>query len=258
MTALADLLAEAEPDEGGLVVNIPPAWSQGRTTYGGLSSALALYAAQRCAPDLPPLSSVQVAFVGPLAGTVFVSAEMLRRGRNSAFVQTDIMSKAGLGYRATFVFMGPRESSIDFVKSPRHDEAPPSRDAKLYSGPGDFFTGMFEFLDVKAPNLGPAEFLRWARLRERDELDPMIELIAIADSLPPGAFKLLDGRMAPVSSLNWMINLLTPSPSSDDGWWLLHSRSDHTRHGSSSQTMALFNSAGDRVAEGMQSVALFT
>lgn len=258
MTALADLLAQGELDTGGLMVTIPPEWGQGRTTYGGLSSALALHAAQRCGPDLPPLFSAQIAFAGPLAGTVHVTATMLRRGRNAAFVQTDIVSEAGLGYRATFVFMGPRESSIDLATSKRHNEHSPAPGAKLYSGPADFFTGQFEFLDVKAPDLGPAEWLRWARLRERNGLDPMVELIAVADSLPPGAFKLLGGRMAPVSSLNWMVNLLTPSPATEDGWWLLHTRSDHARHGGSSQAMALFNTAGERVAEGIQSVALFT
>lgn len=258
VTALADLLAAAEPDAGGLVVTIPPAWAQGRTTYGGLSSALALHAAQRSAPDLPPLASAQVSFVGPLAGTVRVTATMLRRGRNAAFVQSDITGDAGLGYRATFVFMAPRDSSIDLAETPRRDQPLPAADAKLYTGPADFFTGQFEFLDVKAPDLGPAELLRWARLRERGGLEPMIELIAIADSLPPAAFKLLGGRMVPVSSLNWMVNLLTPTPVTDDGWWLLHTRSEHARHGGSSQAMALFNAAGERVAEGMQSVALFT
>lgn len=257
MTALAALLATAEPIDGGLAVTIPPAWAQGRTTYGGLSSALALHAAQRCAPDLPPLSSAQIAFVGPLAGTVRVTPTMLRRGRNAAFVQSDIAGDAGLGYRATFVFMGPRESSIELAGTPRRSEQPPASDAKLYTGPADFFTGQFEFLDVKAPDLGPAELLRWARPRARDGLDPMIELIAVADSLPPAAFKLLDGRMAPVSSLTWTINLLTPRPATEDGWWLLHTRSDHARDGASSQTMALFNAAGERVAEGMQSVAIF-
>jgi acyl-CoA thioesterase len=258
VTALAELLATAKPVDGGMAVTIPPAWAQGRTTYGGLSSALALHAAQRCAPDLPPLASAQVSFIGPLAGTVRVAATMLRRGRNTAFVQSDITGDAGLGYRATFVFMGPRDSSIDLAETPRHDQPPPAPDAKLYTGPADFFTGQFEFLDVKAPDLGPAELLRWARLRERDGLDPMIELIAIADSLPPAAFKLLGGRMVPVSSLTWTINLLTPTPITDDGWWLLHTRSDHARHGGSSQAMAVCNATGERVAEGMQSVALFT
>jgi len=257
MTALAELLATAEPVDGGLAVTIPPEWAQGRTTYGGLSSALALHAAQRSAPDLPPLASAQIAFVSPLAGTVRIAATVLRRGRNAAFVQSDIIGEAGLGYRATFVFMGPRESTIDLADAPGIDQPIPPADAKLYTGPADFFTGQFEFLDVKAPDLGAAEMLRWARLRNRGGLDPMIELIAVADSLPPAAFKLLGGRMVPVSSLTWIVNLLTPTPATDDGWWLLHTHSDHARHGGSSQTMALFNAAGERVAEGMQSVAIF-
>ena len=40
MTPVADILAGATPADGGFRAVIPETWLQGRTSYGGLSSAL--------------------------------------------------------------------------------------------------------------------------------------------------------------------------------------------------------------------------
>lgn len=256
MTPIADILAAATSVVGGFRVGIPADWLQGRTTYGGLSSALALHAAQSIEPDLPPLRSAQVAFIGPLAGDVTVTATKLRRGRTAAFLQSDIVSDAGLGYRATFVFMAGQPSRIDLHGGLASTMPPPVPDATLYTGPDEFFTGNFNFLDLRN-GLAEAEWLRWARLRGREGLDPMVEVMAVADALPPAAFKLLGKSPAPISSLTWIVNLLTPTPATTDGWWLLSAKSEHARGGCSSQTMTLWNAAGEPVAQGMQSVAIF-
>lgn len=261
MTPIADILAAAEPVADGFRVVVPADWLQGRTSYGGLSSALALHAAQSCEPDLPPLRSATVSFIGPLAGMVTVTATKLRRGRTAAFIQADIRSEAGLGYRAVFVFMAAQTSRLDVQGGLRTTLAPPAADATLYTGPDGFFTGNFNFLDVKHDALGTAlgemEWLRWARLRGRDGLDPMVELLAIADALPPAALKPFGKDFVPVSSLTWIVNVLTPAPATTDGWWLLSAGSEHAVAGGSSQTMMLWNADGEPIAQGMQGVAIF-
>lgn len=257
MTSLQDILATATPIEGGFRTTIPASWLQGRTAYGGLSSALALHAAQACEPDLPPLRSALVAFIGPLAGEVRVTATKLRRGRNAAFIQADIVSDAGLGYRATFVFMSDQESRIQLEGGLVTTLRPPLPDTKLYTGPEEFFTGNFNFFDLKDEARGEAEWLRWARLRAHDGLDPMVQVMALADALPPAAFKLLGKTPAPISSLTWIVNLLTPSPATTNGWWLLSAKSDHASNGCSSQIMTMWNADGVPIAQGAQSVAIF-
>lgn len=257
MTPIREILAAAAPIDGGFRAAIPGDWLQGRTAYGGLSSALALHAAQTLEPGLPPLRSAQVSFIGPLAGTVRVVATRLRRGRTAAFIQVDVTSEAGLGYRAMFVFMAEQPSRIALTGRLASTVAPPARDAKLYTGPDTMFTGNFNFLDLKDQAPGEAEWLRWARLRDCAGIDPMVELLAIADALPPAAFKLLGTEPAPVSSLTWIVNLLTPAPATTDGWWLLSARSEHAAGGGSSQTMTVWNADGVPVAQGMQSVAIF-
>lgn len=256
MTPIADILAAAQPIDGGFTVAIPADWMQGRTAYGGISSALALHAAQQCEPDLPPLRSAQVSFIGPLAGDVTVTAAKLRRGRNAAFIQSDIVSDAGLGFRATFVFMADQQSSLDFDKRLPIDRAPPGPDDKLFTGPDTIFIGNFNFLDLKE-DVAEGELLRWARLRATDGLDPMVHLMAVADGLPPAVARMFESGWPPVSSLTWIVNLLTPKPTTTNGWWLLSAKSEFARNGCSSQVMRIWNADGELMAEGMQSVAIF-
>ncbi|MCY1170301.1 Thioesterase-like superfamily protein [compost metagenome] len=157
MTPIHQILSAAHPIAGGFRAEIPTDWLQGRTAYGGLSSALALHAAQTIEPDLPPLRSAQVSFIGPLSGAVTVTATKLRRGRTAAFIQADIVSEAGLGYRATFVFMAEQPSRIALSGALHRTVTPPAADATLYTGPDDFFTGNFNFLDLKDQAPGEAE-----------------------------------------------------------------------------------------------------
>ncbi|OYY90074.1 MAG: hypothetical protein B7Y45_09320 [Sphingomonas sp. 28-66-16] len=256
MTPIADILAAAQPTETGYTATIPAGWLQGRTAFGGLSSAIALHAAQHCEPDLPPLRTAQVSFIGPLAGDITVTATKLRRGRTAAFIQADITSDAGLGYRATFVFMSGQPSTIDLDNRPLMDRQPPVQDAKVFTGPEGFFINNFNFLDIK-DGIGEGELLRWARLRATEGLDPMVHLMAIADALPPAVARLFTTGYPPVSSVTWLVNMLTPTPSTTDDWWLLSAKSDYARNGCSSQTMRVWNASGELVAEGMQSVAIF-
>ncbi|KQT33558.1 hypothetical protein ASG29_05865 [Sphingomonas sp. Leaf412] len=248
----------AQPDGMAWRGTIPDGWLQGRTSFGGLSAAIALHCAIRSEPDLPPLRSAQVSFIGPLAGPIQVVTHKLRRGKNAAFIQADVESEAGLGLRCTFVFMRAIESEIDHEHTPAPDFPKPGPDDTTFKGnPHVAFTRNFEFLDRReGPSLKPAEWLRWTRLNEREGLDPMVELIAIADCLPPAALRIL-GRNVPMSSLTWILNILGPVPATEDGWWLLRSDADYARAGSSSQVMGVWNAAGEKVAEQMQSVAVF-
>jgi len=257
MTGLPAIIAALEPIEGGWRSAIPANWLQGRTAYGGLSAALALHAAQRSDTDLPPLRSAQVAFVGPLSGDVEIRASRLRRGRNAAWIQADIVGEAGLGLRATFVFMGAVASSVEYRSGSAPDYPVPDADTRTYKGHAAVsFTQNFEFVDRRDASVGPAEWLRWVRLNERDGLDPMVELIAIGDCLPPAALKLIGGP-APVSSMTWQLNVLGPHPATRDGWWLLRADTAYASAGSSSQPMAIWNADGVAIAEHIQSVAIF-
>jgi hypothetical protein len=257
MTTLKQAIDALEPvDGGGWRGTVPDNWLQGRTTYGGFSSALALVAAQRCDEALPPLRSAQVAFVGPLAGAITIRAHRLRRGRNAAFVQADVESEAGLGLRATFVFMRDIASRLDHRTGTAPDFPVPGPGTPTFNGTREVaFSRNFQLLD-RREGVAPSEWLRWVQLIDRDGLDPAVELMCVADCLPPAALKLVGG-FVPVSSMTWLVNLLSPAPATRDGWWLLRAATEHVSAGSSSQAMAVWNADGIPIAQQMQSVAVF-
>lgn len=256
--SLPDTLSNLRLIDGGFATAIPDDWMQGRTSYGGFSAALALEAARNLAPDLPPLRSAQVSFVGPLSGEVEVRARMLRRGRNASWINAEITSDSGVGLTATFVFMGPVDSALHL-----HDVPPPANLVPLETarplpdGRGPGFAGHFNRrfalprTDQPEPQIG-----WWMQLKDRAGLDPMVELMLCADALPPGVLHMMD-RNAPISSMTWLVNLLTPLPQTSDGWWLLRSAGNYAERGCSSQDMAIWNADGDAVAVGMQAIALF-
>ena len=252
-------LAASRPTPDGLVAAITETWMQGRTSYGGLSAALALVAAQRLADDLPPLRSATVNFVGPLAGEVSVRARFLRRGRNASWVAAEVESEAGVGLTATFVFMGPVESKLHLHEAPPPPGWIAPEDALPFptDRPSPGFTQHFErrFATPRRDDKRP-ELNWWARPRDGAGLDPMVALLLTADALPPGVMPLM-GEWVPVSSMTWIVNLLTPAPASRDGWWLVRAAANYAENGCSSQDMGLWNADGEAIAAGMQSIALF-
>ena len=257
--SLPQTLAAARPIVGGFAVSVPENWMQGRTTYGGFSAALALAAAQRLGEDLPPLRSATVNFVGPLAGEVEVRARVLRRGRNATWIDAEVANEAGIGLTATFVFMGPVESStLHLHNLPAPAGVIPIQDAAQFpEGRGPTFAAQFDrrFAMQKSADKQP-ELTWWVRLQDREGLNPMVALLLLADALPPGVMPLMEA-WSPVSSMTWLVNLLTPLPQTTDGWYLLRAAGNYAEQGCSSQDMAIWNTRGEAVAVGMQSIAVF-
>lgn len=256
--SLPDTLSNLRRIDGGFATSIPEDWMQGRTSYGGFSSALALEAARLLADDLPPLRSAQIAFVGPLSGEVEVRARLLRRGKNATWISAELTGEAGVGMVATFVFMGPVDSALHL-----HEVPPPSgwiapEDAVRFpEGRGPGFASHFDraFAMPRSANRQP-ELTWWVRIRDGEGLDPMVALLLLGDALPPGVMPLLDS-WSPISSMTWQVNLLTPLPQTRDGWYMLRSAGNYAEKGCSSQDMAIWNADGVAIATGMQSIAIF-
>lgn len=234
-------------------------WMQGRTLYGGASALVAYTQAIRAFPDLPPLRAGQVGFVAPVGGQVDLSTEIVRRGKSVTQLRSEIHREGKLALTAFFLFGAPRAANA------LHPAAVPADFPTHYGqcepvmegvGPA-FIQNNFELRRAQDTS-GPGEPVvrRWARLKDCGSIDPISELILLGDVLPPGAMRAMQ-RQGPISSINWSFNLLNVKPHTEEGWWVSENASQHADDGYSSERLRLWNSAGELVVDGMQSVAIF-
>ena len=207
-----------ENEAGDLAVTIPESWMQGRTTYGGLSAALCLAAVERNHPNLPPLRSAQINFVGPAGGPVSVSSKVLRQGRSVAYISAELVGEQGLATHAVFCFGAKRESRLDrdFTQPPSTPDPEESKSFFTPENRGPVFTSNFEckLAAGARPVSGSdkSEHFIWARNRDTAAIGTTA-LLGLADMPPPAVLPMFK-EFAPISSMTWMLNFLDDAPRS--------------------------------------------
>jgi acyl-CoA thioesterase len=261
MTSFSELLQSIAPAGDGWAVDVSPDWRQGRTLYGGLSAALCLEACVRSFPDLPPLRSAQIAFVGPAAEDLRIRAAVLRQGKSTTFVTADLTSAGQAATHATFCF-GAARASTYLRHAARAPEAPAPAALPDYF-PLDRRPAFAQHYEVKLAAGGPpvsgakdGDILLWARHADAAAPANAVSLLALADVPPPAAFSMFTAP-APISTMTWTIDFLDDAALSSGGWKLLRSTAQTIRDGYSAQTMAIWDDAGTAIALGQQTVAVF-
>lgn len=279
---LRSLLSSLSPKRAGrFAANVTPDWMQGRTTYGGLSSALCLEGARRVlredsdAADWP-LRSAQVSFLGPMGGAIEIDASVVRRGKAMSFVRSDALSDDGdVSTTATFAFGATRESAFNevYMRPPANALRPPDDCPSLTTGFPEHlapaFTRHFDCRLARGafPGSAASESDNWLYVRFDgcnadggvDGVDTDVALLALADMPPPAIMSRFSGP-APISSINWHVNIVQPNAvAAEGGWWLLHQRAEAAADGYVSQDMTVYGGEdnGTLVAAGRQSVAIY-
>jgi acyl-CoA thioesterase len=261
MTTYTELLAGLKRGADGKVnAHVPADWMQGRTTYGGLTAALCLEAARGLVDDLP-LRSAQVAFVGPSGGEISLKPTLLRRGKNTAFVSVDMTQPAGFAAQCIFAFGNARESSQSFQHIPMPDVPSPDTAKSFFGeGPRPGFVGNFDMKGVlgDAPITGSDKRSIGLWMRHKDNGAPLdaTAILAIADAPPPAILSMLK-TPAPISSMTWMAEFLTEDIATEDGWFFALHTADTAMDGYSSQSMTLWNSTGEPILIGRQTITVF-
>jgi acyl-CoA thioesterase len=258
-TELIDGLRAGE--DGAYRQAIPPEWGQGRTAYGGITAALSGAAAAKAHPGLPPMRSAQVGFIGPAAGEAQVKTELLRQGRSTTFVATDLTAEAGLATRCLFVFGAGRDGALSHRDMPMPDLPPPDPAEVLPMGPPfPNFLSQFEVHIVRGgvpfTGRGDHRSFWWVRHRDENAREGLLPLLALADVTPPAISPKID-NIVPVSSVTWQVDFLTDDPSSADGWYLVETSAESAGDGWSAQRMAIWAKDGRPVAAHRQSVVVF-
>lgn len=257
-----DLIAAAERRGDELHFPAPENWKQGRTLYGGLTAAMSLHAARVLTGEIRQLRSALVSFAGPSSDEVSATAELIRSGRTAATVRTALQSGDSAATQTLLSFSDLRDSDI------RHDAAP----APANETPTD--AQILRFSDVGGPTFGEnfdvamiggsipmsgsdnPELLWWARHRDPAARGSELGLMCLADILAPAVLTMLR-KPAPVSSMTWMVDIISDSLETEDGWYLFNAKADSARGGYSTQDMSVWNSAGELLIKGRQTVTLF-
>lgn len=257
MTSLAQIIEDFNPSSD---FNTPSNWLQGRTIYGGLSAALALQAALRDAPpDLPPLKSAQILFVGPASTSLTFKTLVLRQGKSATCISVDCMAGADVAMRVMFIFADPRPSKIqhDFYQFPAVN-GPESyqRLGVVSQAPASLSNFELRFAGKSLPVTGSdhPELMAWVRHIDAAGVDPAVALLALGDSLPLAVMACFT-EFAPISSMTWTLDIAQPVTVGE--WFLLRSASQRSGDGYSFQTMEIWNEQGKLLLSGSQTVAIF-
>ena len=256
------LLASVTPaDAPARATEIPENWMQGRTAYGGLTAALCLEAAIPLSGGLP-VRAVQIAFVGPVNGTAVCRPQVLRQGKNTVFTSVRMTGEDGVLAEAIITFGAARTSALYFAHLPPPEVAPPVSAPDYFRKPGQgpAFTQNFDILLAggSPPMSGApeADISIWMRHKDPETRSDAVALLALADAPPPAAMSMFTapGR---ISSMTWMAEFLTETIETEARWFLARHTAQTARNGYSSQAMSMWNTAGEPVMIGRQTIAVF-
>jgi acyl-CoA thioesterase len=260
MTDFAGTLASMAGEGGGFRVAPDENWIQGRTLYGGLLAALAVEAARRIKPDLPPLRSAQFTFAGPSRGEISLLPTLLRSGRSATFVGVDVESDGALALRATLTFGSARQSRHSFANLPPPQVPPSEAGASVFDMPGaprstSNFEGRLVGGSVPFSGAPRPELVLWLRHRGKVSAGSEAALVALADASPPAVFPIFD-TPAPISTVTWSMDFAGTADGAD-GWFLARTDSSHVDSGYSLQTTTMWTIDGRPALVSRQLVALY-
>jgi acyl-CoA thioesterase len=243
--------------------DIPPDWLQGRTTFGGLTAALAVQAMRDVAGSDRPLRGLQTSFIGPVPqGPFEVKVRVVREGRNMRQVEASVHVAGEVACLLVGSFGTARDSAIaGFAPTP---PASPAADQAIALPYIEAVTPAFtQHIDFRwaagdLPFSGGTQRDTRVHLRLKDEaVDHELLCVLLADATPPVAL----GHFAQptmASSVTWALELLpcatTPSP---EDWWRHDTEMLAFAAGYSHERAVLWSPRGEVAAFGYQVVAVF-
>lgn len=271
-TTFAELLARVPSSlESGQIIrtHMPADWGQGRSSFGGAITGLALAAIEAVLPrdddERRRCRSMMVSFAGPVAaGEVELSASVIRHGRSATHASASVTQDGSVRCIVTAGCASPRPSAIEIAGAARPELAGPEGLISMPFIPGlmPVFTRYFEMRWASGgpPGSGIDEprFTGWVRFREHvaGPLGPAW-IAALVDAWPAPAMQSLR-KPALASSLTWMLELVDEAPeAASDEFWAFAVETERASGGWVHTRGRLWSPGGTLVATSTQTVALF-
>lgn len=265
---------DKDAGRGRVRVDLPRSWAQGRSTFGGLQAGLVLEGMAALVPDdtgpdagpARRARSMQISFVGPVAGEAVLELERLRHGRSATIVRANI-----LGGESTQEICATAIGCFASARESKYEHAAPSRPTMrepdgLISMP--YVEGLtpsfIRYFELRWATGGPpgsgiasGDFHGWVRSREHVRGPGPAWVAALVDAWPAPALQ-MRRSFVPASSLNWTIDFIDGDPdAATDEWWAFAVETDRTAEGWSHTHARLWSPNGKLVATSVQLVALF-
>jgi acyl-CoA thioesterase len=263
----SEVLGSVQEQDGAWTATIPETWGQGRTTFGGLLSALAVRAMRGLVPSAP-LRVLQTTFIAPVPpGTVHIEVKLLRSGKSASHVEARLYDQGQVACLVVAIFGTARESAIQVDPPPPGLQVTPEQ-SRLFpwiEGVTPAFTRHCEmrWATGKMPFRGASEPKTQIYIGFREEpfagngLLGEAQLIAYADIIPSPGVSMLT-RPAAASSLTWTLELLTDEyGAARPGLWLMDAAVTSGHQGYLSQTATLWSPEWQAFALSRQSVVVF-
>ncbi len=267
MSALTDLLAtvQATADPGRYTARIDDSWLQGRTAFGGLSTALIAHAMRQQVPGDRRLRALSVSFVGPApAGEHQLQLRSLRDGGSVSHLQGELLCHGDVATAVNAAYGKDRISKIVVDGPPRPSDIKAPADCMslpFVEGLTPAFTQHFDMLlasgDLPLSGGDSPDFAMWLRFADATEMTESA-LIALADAPPmPGLNMITPPGVG--SSLSWYLEFPGPvAPGEDrEGWWYFDYRSQAGSNGYFSNTATVWAPSGKAVMFSRQVATVF-
>jgi acyl-CoA thioesterase len=271
-TPLAHLLSQRRIDGDSVFFHLTEDWQQGRTTFGGVISTLAVQAMRDVAAKSWPASvhlrSLQTSFIGPVTSDeVQVRVSVLREGKNVRQVQATVWQGGQLAAQLLGVFGTDRDSVLAPVE-PEQPRAARSAEAGLQlpymPGLAPAFLQHIESSwaegDLPYSNGSKHHSRIYMRLRGEPadaNIDTELLTVLLAD-VPPTPMLGQLTKQTPASSVSWELQL-RPLPTEPDprGWWRVDTDVLAFSAGYVNQVSRLWSPSGQLAALGYQVVTVY-
>lgn len=268
-TTLAQLLAGRQRSQNHVTFMVTEDWGQGRTTFGGLLSALVVQAMRDVCGSDWPLRALQTNFVGPVApGAMTVDVTLLRQGKNVRQVQArvtqlDAQGQEQVGGVLLGVFGTGRESALPHLRPERPAVAKDENESMRWPYVPNMMPAFTQHLDIRhaegsLPFTGSKEWhsRTHIRLHDTDGVDAELQAVLLADAGPTPALGQLKG-FAPASSVSWALELRPVEVGDPKGLWRMDKDALATGEGYVNEKTHLWTPCGQLAALGYQVVAVY-
>jgi acyl-CoA thioesterase len=257
----SEVLKSVRRDGDAWIASISEDWLQGRSAFGGVQAALVVQVMRELVPKEVPLRSLQVAFVAPVpAGTVRMTAKVLRQGKSVTQVEARLMDGDTTACLVIGVFGAARESTLRLLPEKPVVQAM-AKPFVLQYKPGllPAFTQHFDacWLQGDVPFSGSKKTTQIIEIGLKDEgVADEAQVVAFADFIPPIALSMLD-EPAPGSSLTWMLEWFADSRGLPLQGWRIDAELQAAQDGYTSQQVMLWGPNGEPIALSRQSMVVF-